>query len=250
MKLSFPEILKNPLSFICLMVLVSYAAVGAEDWEKVPVEDTTWNVPLEPEGSTNKGTDSASVNAGWTTSKLDFLSDSTLAFTVDSLEFEIGDAMDDAKAHTPWDKKVYQLANSLHIKTRSSVIERTLLFERGDSVTLEKLIESERLLREQVFLTEAKILHRYSADGKNILKIKTSDIWSTNPVLSLTKPGDRWLYAFGLVESNFLGYGQKLGVFRAKGSVRTENFLTYEEPLFSLESQPIGVEKLHFYRGL
>src|SRR5579859_5837762 len=41
---------------------------------------------------------------------------------------------------------LFRLANKLHIRTRTDVIERDLLFRSGDRVSAQKIEESERLL--------------------------------------------------------------------------------------------------------
>ncbi len=157
--------------------------------------------------------------------------DSLEKFTVDSIEIEIGDAFDDSKAYTYLDSTIYRILNWVHIDTREFVIRRFLLFNQGDSVNLYNLIESERLLREQRYLSDAQI-ERREENGKNILKVKTSDNWTLSVPLSLEHPGDEWYYGIGIQENNFLGFGQTLGVYYAHDEFRDMYSALYENAHF------------------
>lgn len=132
---------------------------------------------------------------------------------VDSIEYEILDAFDDAKANSRGEKAAYKLLNGLHIKTRKNVVEKNLLFKTGDSVSYNLLVETERILRGRIYISDAKITTRQE-NGKNIIHVRTSDHWTlTVPVGLNNASGDEWEWFIGILENNFLGLGQTLGFY-------------------------------------
>jgi len=168
--------------------------------------------------------------------------DSTQSFVVDSLEFEQRDAFADSKVYSPADAFVYDIGNKLHLETQESVVRKLLLFREGDSVTLSSLIESERLLRQQKFLADAKIQAYKNAQGKVILKVITSDKWTTTIPVSASKPGNKWVWSAGLLENNLLGLGQSIGFFYAQEENRTSKLLRYGNPHFLVPNHKILAE--------
>lgn len=158
--------------------------------------------------------------------------DSSAVFQIDSIEFEIRNAFDDAKTHTQADRFAYTLLNSLHFKTRESVIRKLLLFQEGDSVSMKELIESERLLRSQKIFADANIETRTGAKGEHILHVVTSDNWTTTIPVSLAKPGDEWVWSVGILENNVLGFGQSIGVYYGHEEERDSWMLQYGNPHF------------------
>lgn len=169
--------------------------------------------------------------------------DSLQTFTVDEIEIEIGDAFDDSKAHTFLDSALYGIMNVIHIETNEAVVRKLLLFEPGDTVSLYQLIESERYLRDQRYISDASITTEQK-DGKNIAKVKTSDNWTLSVPVSLEHPGDEWYYGIGLQENNFLGFGQTVGVYYShdefrdmfQGLYENSNFLFKHNHLKALYS--------------
>lgn len=157
--------------------------------------------------------------------------DSLQTFVVDKVEVEVGDAFDDSKAHTYLDSTLYSILNVIHIETHEAVVRKLLLFEPGDTVSLYQLIESERYLREQRYISDAHI-EREVRDGKNVLKTRTSDNWTLTVPLSLEHPSDEWYYGIGLQENNFLGFGQTVGVYYSHDEFRDMFLALYENSNF------------------
>ena len=79
------------------------------------------------------------------------VADSTAPFRVDKVRYHIGDAFDDSKYHTKYDKWAYDLLNVIHIETREATVRKLLLFNEGEIVDLNLMLESERFLRDQSF---------------------------------------------------------------------------------------------------
>ncbi|SHL28448.1 hypothetical protein [Fibrobacter sp. UWEL] len=156
---------------------------------------------------------------------------STSGVQIDEIQFDIGDAFDDSKYHTKYDKWVYDILNILHIQTTESTVRKLLLFDPGDTVDSLKIIEAERFLRTQKYLSDASITIS-NENGKNIAKVKTSDNWTLSPLVGLGHPGDEWTYGIGVQESNFLGLGHKLGFYYGHEELRDMYQLEYGAPHF------------------
>lgn len=160
--------------------------------------------------------------------------DSLEFFTVDSIVIENMDAFDDSRAHTYYDSTAFKILNVIHVETRKSVIRKMLLFREGDEVNLYNLIESEKILREETYISDASIT-REELDGKNVLRVRTSDNWTLSPWASLESPGGGELYyGIGIQESNFLGFGQKIAVAYKHDEYRDNVSFNYENTHFIL----------------
>lgn len=165
-----------------------------------------------------------------------FSEDSTAVFRVDSIRYDIGDAFDDSKSHTQYDKWAYDILNWWHIETREMTVRKLLLFDEGDSVNLDYLLESERFLRSQIFLSDASITMSQE-DGKNIATVHTSDNWTLTPTVGGGFEGkeftyDNLNYIVGIRESNFLGFGQQLGFYYGHDRFRNKWLVEYGDPHF------------------
>ena len=62
--------------------------------------------------------------------------DSSAVFRVDEIRYHIGDAFDDSRAHTKYDRWAYDILNWVHIETREATVRKLLLFDKGDLVNL------------------------------------------------------------------------------------------------------------------
>ena len=165
-----------------------------------------------------------------------FAQDTPGTFKIDSIQYNIGDAFDDSKYHTKYDKWAYDFLNWIHVETRESTVRKLLLFNQGDTVSATKIQESERFLRSQNFLSDASI--EISSDsGKNIATVTTSDNWTLAIPVSFGFSGSEWNYdnlnwGVGLQESNFLGLGQKLGFYYGHDEFRNMWQIEYGDPHF------------------
>lgn len=105
------------------------------------------------------------------------------------------------------DKALYRLANRLHINTREEVIEKQLLFEPGQAYSLHDVEETERLLRSNRYLQDARIQPVHYEDGIVDLQVTTSDVWTLMPRVSVSRSGGTTSSGFGLKETNLFGKG-------------------------------------------
>lgn len=116
----------------------------------------------------------------------------------------------------------YSAANRLHVRTRSSVIARELLFQVGDCYNGVLLEESERLLRGHSFISRADVYGIQQPGGGYHVVVDTEDEWSTQVEVRADLSGTFELEGIDLREENVAGYGRELGVFyRSDQAVRT-----------------------------
>lgn len=156
--------------------------------------------------------------------------------SIDSIQYSIGDAFDDSKYHTKYDKWAYDVLNWIHIETRESTVRKLLLFNVHDTVSQLQIQEAERFLRNQNFLSDANISIEKS-EGKNIAHVSTSDNWTLSLPVSIGFSGSEWnydnlRYGIGIQESNFLGLGQRLGFYYGHDEFRNMWQLAYGDPHF------------------
>jgi len=104
----------------------------------------------------------------------------------------------------------YRWANSLHIKTRKSVIEGELLFKVGEPLAVEKIVESARNIRLRKFIGEVIITGSPNGDDGVDITVITYDNWTTKVALFLETSGDSYEYGASVAEDNLLGYGRMI----------------------------------------
>ncbi len=104
--------------------------------------------------------------------------------------------------------RVQRIGNDLHRKTRQMVVRNLLLVKPGQHLDPLKVSESERVLRTQPFVNDARILVQPAADAPDSvdLLVLVHDKWS------IDGSGQASLNSASgtLQERNFLGYGQRI----------------------------------------
>ena len=126
---------------------------------------------------------------------------------------------------------LFRTANKLHVVTRATVIEQILLFKRGERVSVQKIDESERLLRNNRFIYDAEIRPLASGDGSVDIEVITRDSWSIDLVGSVSRSGGNNKTSFGLKEYNLLGTGLRLGFSRVSDEDRRGSEFEISYPL-------------------
>jgi hypothetical protein len=104
--------------------------------------------------------------------------------------------------------KFYDAANWLHVDTRESVIRRELLFREGDCYNHLHLSESERLLRQFVFIQSAGVEATRRSNGDYDVKVTTQDDWSLRIVPRLELGSGPTVAGVSLAEWNIAGTGK------------------------------------------
>ena len=166
-------------------------------------------------------------------------------------------------------KALYRLANKLHVTTRQNVIQQQLLFAPGERLSLQRLEETERLLRNNRYIQTASVRPTIGQDGSVNVEVETSDVWTLMPKISFSRSGGENRAAIGIKETNLLGTGiavelahksnvdrdstlikfmdrhlagswYSLGVFLAENSDGHSRFIQLEKPFYSLNSESSG----------
>lgn len=128
------------------------------------------------------------------------------------------------------DKWVFRLADRLHRNTRPDVIRRQILLEPGDPYSPEAVAESERILRANRYLYDAEIRPVRTEEGLIDLEVETRDVWTLRAGVSFNRAGGENSTDFTLQDSNFLGTGKDLTVWRISNVDRTSTLFRYRDP--------------------
>lgn len=128
------------------------------------------------------------------------------------------------------DKSLYRFLNWLHINTRPGVIAPQLLFSTGDSLRVDRLAESERLLRTRPYLGDASILVDEVCGDRVALRVVTRDIWTLEPQVSLSREGGETGHGFGFSEENLFGTGTALNLGYDKDEDRSRTSVSFYTP--------------------
>lgn len=107
----------------------------------------------------------------------------------------------------------YRLANQLHIATREQVIRREILIRDGDCYDIERLRESERLLRLLPFISDVDVFGIRQPDGSIHVIVDTEDEWSTRVQVKVGSGGTLGVEGVRVREDNLIGTGQHLSAF-------------------------------------
>lgn len=102
---------------------------------------------------------------------------------------------------------VYQFINEIHFPTMNYVIQRQLLFAEGDTLQPRIVRESERILRDNSYLSDAVVLPHQVCDGSLDVIVLTRDLWTLMPKLFFSRKGGYNKYGLTLEDENILGTG-------------------------------------------
>ena len=117
--------------------------------------------------------------------------------------------------------RLFRWANALHIQTRPSVIERALLFQKGDPVSVRVLEETERLLRGERYLNDVRIRALALRDNVVDVEVQTRDTWSLDLGASVGRSGGTNSSGLRLRDENLLGTGIMMSLGRSKNVDRS-----------------------------
>ena len=126
-------------------------------------------------------------------------------------------------------KWLYRWANRLHIVTRDQVIRNQVLFENGDPYSGRLLEETERIVRSNRFIYDAKVEPLRYENGVVDVKVTTQDVWSLTPDVSFSRSGGENRTALGIEETNLLGRGQLLRLKWIDNVDRTSTQFDFED---------------------
>lgn len=128
------------------------------------------------------------------------------------------------------DNALFRFANNYHIQTKPEVLKSVLLFQEGDKYNPRKLSESERLLRNQSYLYDARIFASENCDGDILVTVVTRDLWTLLPDLSFSRSGGENTSRVGFRESNLFGWGKRLSFTQITEVDRSGYQFVYDDP--------------------
>ncbi len=105
----------------------------------------------------------------------------------------------------------FRLADKLHIRTRKSVIQRSLLFHSGEPLSVRLIDETERLLRANSYIYNVDIHPIAYHDGIVDIEVATCDTWTLQPGFSFSRSGGTNSTGLSVQEQNLAGTGISLG---------------------------------------
>ena len=123
---------------------------------------------------------------------------------------------------------LFRMANRLHIQTRSSVIRGSLLFKRGDPVSVRVIDETERLLRARRYIFDVRLRPVMYRDGVVDIEVMTRDTWSLDPGISVGRSGGATSSSVVLREYNLLGTGVSLSLGHSRNVDRSGNEFQFQ----------------------
>jgi len=124
---------------------------------------------------------------------------------------------------------LHKLANKLHSKTKPKTIKQQLLFKTGDSFSPQKLAETERYLRAQKYIKDARVSPSQLCGQQVTVKVTTGDNWTLTPGLNFGRSGGNNKVGIQLQEQNILGYGKEIILRYTKESERHKTKLSYQD---------------------
>lgn len=127
------------------------------------------------------------------------------------------------------DRRLYKLVNRMHVETRDAVILRQLLFSTGDLYSRRILDESERILRANRYLYDARIVPVQYVDGTVDIAVSTRDLWTIGLGFSLSRKGGENKTDIEIEELNFLGTGSKLSIDYVSDAERDGLIFSFED---------------------
>ncbi len=146
---------------------------------------------------------------------------------VGDIAYDIHDVFETDEAEE--DRRLYRIANRLHVLTRRSTIRAQMLLRPGEPFSKRKLEESERLLRSNRYLSEAFIRPTRYENGRVDLTVMTRDNWTLLPRLAYSREAGETKYTFGFEEQNFLGGGAQLKVERSSNPDRRSTLFEFTD---------------------
>ncbi len=128
------------------------------------------------------------------------------------------------------DNALFRLLNRLHIHTRPQVIKSQLLFEEDTVLQPRNIAESERILRSQPYLGDARILVDEDCGDEVALVVITRDVWTTEPQVDIGFEGGQTKRGFALSEGNVAGTGNALSIGYSKDEDRESWLYDFNSP--------------------
>jgi len=124
----------------------------------------------------------------------------------------------------------YRAVNVLHVQTPAALIRRFLLFHEGDPFDAEKLIETERNLRQFDFLASASVTASPPHDGVVDVRVETHDAWTTDANGDFSNDGGISTYDLDVTQKDLFGSGSELDLRVDHGVERRASSIEFLSP--------------------
>ncbi len=130
----------------------------------------------------------------------------------------------------PRDNRWYgRLANRLHWVTREREVRHLLLFKEGDPWKPQRIAESERLLRRESYLYDARVRPLRLCGNAVDLLVLVRDVWTISGGASFSRSGGENKSELFISDSNLLGTGTTLSLGRDKDAERSGSFFEFSD---------------------
>jgi hypothetical protein len=134
----------------------------------------------------------------------------------------------------------FRIANGLRFTTRAGIVRRELLFRPGDPYDSALVAESGRNLRALGVFRQV-IIDTVRLDGQLAAVVSTADGWSTQLRFGFRSTGGVFTWNAGLIETNFLGTANPVGVnFRSEADRNALTLLGGVNRVFGSQIQTGG----------
>ena len=130
------------------------------------------------------------------------------------------------------DKRLFKMANGIHLNTREAVIRRELLFSVGDPYDPALVQETERNLRRLPFIRHADCVAAFDSRGTVDVIVRTYDAWALEVVANVKKAGGYINWKGGLADHNLLGIGKTLSGVYGRGDTTSSVAFEWKDPYF------------------
>lgn len=141
-----------------------------------------------------------------------------------------GDVFDPEKPGE--NNKIYRIANRLHRTTRPGVVSLHLLFQEGEPFSRQVLEESERILRDSDYFYDAEIRLVAYRNNRIDIEVRTRDVWTFQPGISIGRSGGANSTDFKLKDSNLFGTGKSVAIKHSSDVDRDTLDVNYDDRHF------------------
>lgn len=115
-----------------------------------------------------------------------------------SITIKVGDIFEDNSG------TLYNIANTVKVSTKESVIRTELLFKEGDAFDPYLLRQTARNLRLQRYLRDIRVVPTFDGDAVDVV-VSARDSWTLIPYLSYSSGTGQRNRGVGITEGNLLG---------------------------------------------
>ena len=147
-------------------------------------------------------------------------------YVIDEIIIRIQPVFDESKNNST----LARTANRWHIDTKPQVVRRQLLIEAGTPFDVQKMQESERIVRANSFFYDASIRPIAVCDERVTVLVEARDLWTLLPDVDFKRSGGDNSSRLGFRDSNFLGLGKEVVLVHKSDDQRDGLAITYIDP--------------------